>query len=83
VKKLRTLTPWQAAFGVHFQLFRVIPVADSFFFFFFFFLADSATQRCPCSGFRHAATKIAGGAPIAGIRSQAMRTTNSRTKTNF
>jgi hypothetical protein len=38
-------------------------------------MADSATQRRPRGGFSHAATKIAAGAPIAGIRSQAKSTT--------
>jgi hypothetical protein len=46
----------------NFQLFRVVP-------------ADLPTQQHPHSGFCHAATKIAAGAPIAGIRSQAKRTT--------
>jgi hypothetical protein len=39
-----------------------------------FCIVDSATQRLPLGGFRHAAMKIAAGAPI-GIRSQANRTT--------
>jgi hypothetical protein len=48
---------------VHFKLFRIVPVADS------------ATQSPPHGGFRHGATKIAAGAPIAGISSQAKITT--------
>jgi hypothetical protein len=43
----------------HFKLFCIGPVADS------------ATQSRPLGGFCHGATKIAVGAPIAGIRSQA------------
>jgi hypothetical protein len=38
-------------------------------------MADSATQHHPRSGFRQIATKIAVDAPIAGISSQAKRTT--------
>jgi hypothetical protein len=34
-------------------------------------MADSATQSCIRGGFHHEATKIAVGAPIAGISSQA------------
>jgi hypothetical protein len=48
---------------VHFQIFYIIPIMDS------------ATQHLPCGGFCHAATKIAASAPVAGIRSQAKRTT--------
>jgi hypothetical protein len=48
---------------VQFQIFCIVPVTDS------------ATQHLPHGGFRHAATKIAAGAPIEGIRSQAKRTT--------
>jgi hypothetical protein len=59
-EKLRALTPRRAEFGT---LFCVVPVAES------------ATQRHSRGGFRHAATKIAAGALIAEIRSQATRTT--------
>jgi hypothetical protein len=38
-------------------------------------MADSATQGHPHGGFRHSATKIVVGAPIAGACSQAKRTT--------
>jgi hypothetical protein len=48
---------------VLFQLFCVVPVADS------------TTQGRPRGRFRDAATKIAAGPPTAGIRSQAKRTT--------
>jgi hypothetical protein len=34
-------------------------------------MADYATQSHPRGGFRHGAPKIAAGAPIAGISSQA------------
>jgi hypothetical protein len=49
--------------AANFQLFCIILVADS------------AMQHHPCGGFPHAATKIAAGAPIAGIRLQTKRTT--------
>jgi hypothetical protein len=38
-------------------------------------MANSTMQSHPCGIFHHAATKIAAGAPIAGISSQARITT--------
>jgi hypothetical protein len=73
VKKLWALTPRLAAFG-KFSIISHrppwwIPLRSVV------TVADSAMKRRSRSGFRHAATKIAAGAPLAGIRSQAKRTT--------
>jgi hypothetical protein len=62
MKKLRMLTHCKQHLG-YFKLFCIVPAADS------------ATQSRPYGCFCNGATKIASGAPIAGISSQAKITT--------